>query len=71
MDEMVNAGGNVMRCVLDPGKAVSYSCPPWGKNSAGRFNLNYFASGSNSYWGKFEYFLHEAEKRDIIVQIEV
>ncbi len=71
MDEMVNNGGNVMRCVFDPGMAAADGFITSHQKSGGKYDLNLFTSGSNSYWGKFETLLSEADTRNIIVQVEV
>ena len=60
-----------MRCVFDPGKAVFFGLPASHEKKGDKFDLNLFTSGSNSFWGKFDTMLTEANERDIIVQIEV
>jgi len=70
MDEMVGAGGNVMRCVVDPGRAVNDGFPSPFTGTPGNYNLDFYTSGTNSFWGKFETLLVEAAARKIIVQIE-
>lgn len=71
MNALKKVGGNVMRCVFDPGKGLAYGYPAWVKVSDGTFDASKFTSGSNSYWGRFETLLREAQKREIIVQLEV
>ncbi len=72
MDEMVTAGGNVMRTVFDPGWAIRDGFAASHQTVAGgKFDLNLLSSGSDSYWGKFETMLSEAHSRDIVVQLEV
>ena len=71
MDKLKKVGGNVMRCVLDPGGGYSYDYPAWEGVGGGKFDATKFTSGTNSYWGRFDKFLKEAKKRDIIVQLEV
>ncbi|VAW61137.1 Cell division protein FtsI [Peptidoglycan synthetase] [hydrothermal vent metagenome] len=72
MDEMLAAGGNVIRVVFDPGAAVRRGFGASHQTTTdGQFDLNKFTSGSDSYWGEFETLLVEAQSRDIIVQLEV
>ncbi len=68
IDEMVKAGGNVLRCVLDPGSATVKGIDAYKKDSSGKFNLN-FPEGE--YWDKLSTFISEAEKRDVIVELEI
>lgn len=71
MDELKQVGGNVMRCVFNPGKGHNYGYPAWEEVGRGKFDAAQFTSGPNSYWGRFGRFLQEAQKRNIIVQLEV
>jgi hypothetical protein len=72
MDELVDAGGNMIRAVFDPGWAIHKGFAASHHTVAGeKFDLNLLTSGSNSYWGKFEAMLREARSRDIVVQLEI
>ena len=71
LDDCVANGQNVLRCVLDPGRAVrDYSCHPYSKSS-GLYNLNNPLSTSDSYFGKINTLISLAKDRDIIVQLEI
>jgi hypothetical protein len=71
MDKPEKVGGNVMRCVFDPGGAFSYGRPAWEEVEGGKFDATKFTSGANSYWRRFDKFLYEAKKRDFSAQPEV
>jgi hypothetical protein len=68
MDESVAAGGNYLRCVLDPGMAAGIQGFDFCANSGGQYDLNKM---SGPFWARLELFIAEAKKRNIIVQIEV
>lgn len=68
IDEMVEAGGNVLRCVLDPGSAVVKGFDSYKKDPSGKFNLNY---PEGEYWTRLSTFITEAEKREVIVELEI
>jgi hypothetical protein len=68
MDELAAAGGNCLRCVLDPGMAAGIQGFDFCSKSGGKYDLN---TMTGSFWERIEMFISEAKKRDIIVQIEV
>jgi hypothetical protein len=68
MDELVAAGGNCLRCVLDPGMAAGIQGFAFCGKSGIRYDLN---NMTGSFWTRLETFIAEAKKRNIIVQIEV
>ncbi len=68
MDEMATAGGNYLRCVLNPGMASSIQGFAFCARNADGYDLN---SMTGAFWERLEMFISEAKKRDIIVQIEV
>lgn len=66
LDELVSAGGNYVRNTMsDRGEECVY---PFQQAEDGKYDLNKW---NDEYWNRFENFLQETEKRDIIVQIEV
>jgi len=68
MDELVGAGGNYLRCVLDPGMAAGIQGFGFCAGSGTQYDLN---TMTGPFWERLETFVAEAEKRDVIVQIEV
>ncbi|MBN2593375.1 MAG: hypothetical protein JXA81_07705 [Sedimentisphaerales bacterium] len=68
MDELVAAGGNYLRCVLDPGMAAGVQGFDFCAKSDNKYNLNKM---TGPFWERIEMFIAEAKKRDIIVQLEV
>ncbi|MBD3267229.1 hypothetical protein GF373_11220 [bacterium] len=68
MDELAAAGGNYLRCVLDPGMAAGVQgfdfCALAGKSHD-------LSNMAGPFWERLEMFIEEADKRDMIVQIEV
>ena len=68
MDELVAAGGNYLRCVLDPGMAAGVQGFDFCAKSGDKYDLN---TMTGPFWERIEMFIAEAKKRDIIVQIEV
>lgn len=68
IDEMVKAGGNVLRCVLDPGSAVKDGIDSYRRVENGKFDLNY---PEGEYWERLSRFIVAAEKRDVIVELEI
>jgi hypothetical protein len=68
MDELVEAGGNYLRCVLNPGMASAIQRMPFCAHRDGQYDLN---SMTGPFWTRLETFLREAQRRDIIVQIEL
>ncbi len=68
MDELVAAGGNYLRCVLDPGMASGIQGFPFCAKSGNKYDLNKM---TGPFWRRIEMFISEASKRNVIVQIEV
>ena len=68
MDELVAAGGNYLRCVLDPGMAAGVQGFDFCDKSDNKYDLNKM---TGPFWERIEMFIAEAKKRDIIVQLEV
>jgi len=68
MDELVAAGGNCLRCVLDPGMAAGTQGFDFCAKSGTRYDLN---TMTGPFWTRLEMFIAEAKNRNIIVQIEV
>ena len=65
LDAIAEAGGNYVRCTMswrDEGNVM-----PFGKKGE-KYDLN---TWNPEFWNRFERFLKETAKRDIIVQIEV
>ncbi len=68
IQEMVDAGGNTLRCVLDPGMAASRGIESYHKNEEGQYDLS---NPVGSYWERLSTFIAEAEKRNVIVELEI
>ncbi|MGC9326675.1 MAG: hypothetical protein ACP5I1_03500, partial [Candidatus Hinthialibacter sp.] len=68
MDELAAAGGNYLRCVLDPGMAAGIQGFDFCASSNDQYDLN---SMTGSFWERIDMFISEAKSRDIIVQIEL
>lgn len=68
MDELASAGGNYLRCVLDPGMAAGIQGFDFCSKSGNKYDLN---TMTGPFWERIEMFISEAKKRNIIVQIEV
>ncbi|MBN1816047.1 MAG: hypothetical protein JW828_01715 [Sedimentisphaerales bacterium] len=68
MDELAAAGGNCLRCVLDPGMAAGIQGFDFCARSGDTYDLN---TMTGPFWERIEMFIAEAQKRDIIVQLEL
>ena len=68
MDELVAAGGNYLRCVLDPGMAAGIQGFSFCAKSRNQYDLSEM---TGPFWERLEMFVAEAKNRNIIVQIEV
>jgi len=68
MDDLAAAGGNCLRCVLDPGMAAGIQGFDFCAKSGTQYDLN---AMTGPFWTRIETFIAEARKRDIIVQIEL
>lgn len=68
MDDLADAGGNCLRCVLDPGMAAATQGFDFCAKSGDKYDLN---TMTGPFWERIEMFIAEAQKRHIIVQIEL
>ncbi len=68
MDELAAVGGNYIRCVLDPGGAAKRNIHPHKKNTEGLYDLT---EPEGDFWQRLSTFIREAEKRDVIIEIEL
>ena len=68
MDELAAAGGNYLRCVLDPGMAAGMQGFDFCAKPGNKYDLN---TMTGPFWTRIEMFIAEARKRNIVVQIEV
>jgi len=68
LDELAQAGGNLLRCVLDPGVGAGVQGFDFCVRSGALYDLNRMAG---PYWTRLAFFLREAQQRRIIVQIEI
>lgn len=68
MDALAAAGGNCLRCVLDPGMAAGIQGFDFCAKSGAKYDLN---TMTGPFWSRIEMFMTEAERRNIIVQIEI
>jgi len=68
LDALAACGGNYVRCVMssrDKGDAQPFGL---ARGKRGQYDLNRWG---DEYWRRFERFLAETARRDVIVQIEV
>ncbi len=68
LDSMVEAGANYVRNTMSDRCDRGFEVYPFYKMEDGKYDLSKW---NNAYWDRFEFFLKETEKRDVIVQIEV
>lgn len=68
LDELAEAGGNLLRCVLDPGVGAGVQGFDFCAKSGDLYDLNEM---TGPYWTRLDFFLREAHKRKIVVQIEI
>lgn len=68
MDKLASAGGNYLRCVLDPGMAAGIQGFDFCACSNEQYDLN---TMTGTFWERIEMFISEAKKRNIVVQIEL
>ena len=68
LDSMAEAGANYVRNTMSDRPDFGFELYPFSKTQEGKYDLDQW---NNTYWERFEFFLKETEKRDIIVQIEV
>ena len=68
LDSMKSVGANYVRNTMSDRIDRGFEIYPFKKLKNGKFDLNKW---NNEYWKRFEIFLKETSKRNIIVQIEV
>ncbi len=68
IQEMVNAGGNTLRCVLDPGSAAHAGIEAYERGNDGLYDLT---QPAGPYWDRLTAFIAAAAKRDVIVELEI
>ena len=69
LEELVNAGGNVIRNTMSDRKgAEDFEVYPFYQQEDEKYDLNQW---NNEYWDRFERLLRETAERGIIVQIEI
>lgn len=68
LDSMKAVGANYVRCTMSDRQDKGFEAYPFAKNENGKYDLNQL---NDDYFNRFEFFLKETQKRDIIVQIEV
>lgn len=68
LDSMKQVGANYVRNTMSDRKDSGFELYPFKELKDGKFDLN---NWNKEYWQRFEYFLKETSKRNIIVQIEV
>lgn len=68
LDSMQSVGGNYVRNTMSDRVFRGFELYPFKQMEDGSYNLNEW---NEEYWNRFENFLNQTEKRDIIVQIEI
>lgn len=68
MDDLSTAGGNCLRCVLNPGMAAAIQGFDFCARSESKYDLSEMVG---PFWTRLETFVAEARKRGMVVQIEV
>ena len=68
LDSMKAVGANYVRNTMSDRQDKKFELYPFKKLANGKYDLNQW---NDEYWQRFEFFLKETAKRDIIVQIEV
>lgn len=68
LDSMKAAGANYVRNTMSDRQDKKFELYPFKKLAKGKYDLNQW---NDEYWQRFEFFLQETAKRDIVVQIEV
>jgi hypothetical protein len=68
LDRLVAAGGNYVRNTMSDRKDRGFEVYPFKQLDNGKYDLSQW---NDEYWIRFERFLSETAKRQIIVQIEV
>ena len=68
LDSMKSVGANYVRNTMSDRQDQKFELYPFKKLENEKYDLNQW---NDEYWQRFEFFLKETKKRDIIVQIEV
>ena len=68
LDELTEAGGNLLRCVLDPGVGAGVQGFDFCGKSGDLYDLDEM---NGPYWTRLDFFLREARNRKIVIQIEI
>ena len=68
LDSMKTVGANYVRNTMSDRQDKDFELYPFKKLENGKYDLNQW---NNEYWQRFEFFLKETAKRNVIVQIEV
>ncbi len=68
LDSMKEAGANYVRNTMSDRPDIGFELYPFLQLENGKYDLEQWGK---DYWKRFDFFLSETEKRDIIVQIEV
>jgi len=68
LDSMKAVGANYLRCTMSDRQDKGFEAYPFAKSEDGKYDLSLL---NQDYFDRFEFFLKETSKRDIIVQIEV
>ena len=68
LDELALYGGNLIRCVLDPGAAAGNQGFDFCRKVDGRYDLNHM---EGRFWDRLDWFLNETKKREIVVGLEI
>jgi hypothetical protein len=68
LDSMKLAGANYVRNTMSDRVDLGFEIYPFRRLENGKFDLNQW---NEEYWQRFDFFLKETAKREIIVQIEV
>lgn len=68
LDSMKQIGANYVRNTMSDRKDKNFEIYPYKQLGNGKYDLNQW---NDDYWKRFDFFLQETAKRNIIVQIEV
>jgi hypothetical protein len=68
LDSMQSVGANYVRNTMSDRVDAGFELYPFHRSGNGKYDLNLW---NDAYWERFDFFLKETARRDIIVQIEV
>lgn len=68
LDELALAGGNLLRCVLDPGVGAGRQGFTFCARVGQKYDLNKM---EGPYWERLQVFLQESQRRRIIIGLEI